>query len=669
MAEINNAWAEIMARIGIEDWPDDSSSEDEDEVVVDDDIEEDESDHGWNDYDSEKEKEDASVDSDDSYNCEDFNLAVKKGSRVRSDQEGDLMSLPELSQNPHFKYARFNGPYFNTRRAKEAASFFTSDTRIWKELAFCLCEGNLDIVLQTALLLNRVESLFLLYQDDEEHNPDDEDESIVEVLPVRGMGTLLKLNTSLTNLQIRAATMDAADAESLSSGLQWNKTLKKIHLCCLLEDDDVVSELAQGLKKNKSIESVVLDGGPDYSDLIRALRGKTNLRELSIRTQDLVYEAHALTGLLRSETTKLDSLHLEGILPQQCELPEYLFEAMKKHQSITSLKLVNLNITCANHNHWLGENRRLGDRNLQNLQDLTLAGCHFGEEGGTFVALVLSRNPMLKKLSIHRIETGLRLRGIRELASALGNHLSLQVLNLRDNGITDANFELLAPVLLAHPTLKDLDLSKNNISQTAVVAKIISNNSVLQKLKVLDNEIDVHNFASIALALGSNSTLKVMALNRTRLTADHGLVSAESGEIQAELETELEIVELELEILKYNSQLEHLNLTDADVESLDSSLEMKRKMIYLCNLNRGGRRILQDRSFSLALWPLVLERADTIGYYEAYDDATVKATNETSQASILFSLLREASTQLFSHCHRRTDPGPRRGRSKRRRSD
>jgi hypothetical protein len=54
------------------------------------------------------------------------------------------------------------------------------------------------------------------------------------------METLLKFNTSLTSLRIRAATMDAADAESLSLGSQWNTTLKRINLTCLLEDDDVV---------------------------------------------------------------------------------------------------------------------------------------------------------------------------------------------------------------------------------------------------------------------------------------------------------------------------------------------------------------------------------------------------------------------------------------------
>jgi hypothetical protein len=362
-----------------------------------------------------------------------------------------------------------------------------------------------------------------------------------------------------------------------------------------------------------------------------------------------------LTGLLRSETTELGSLHLEGLSPQQSETPDCFFEAIKKHQSILSLKLVNLHINCGNRNHWLGE------RNFQNLQDLTMAGCHNGLEGGALVALVSSRNPRLKKLSMHRVEPGLCLHGIRELASALGNHSSPQVLNLRDNGITDANFELLAPALLTHPTLEDLDLSKNNISQTAVVANIVSNNSALQKLNLLDNDMDVQNFASIAVALRSNSTLKVVSLNRTRRTADE--------EMQEEWETELETVELELDILKDNSQLEHLNLTDADVELLDSSMEMKRKMTHLCNLNRGGRKVLQHRSFSLALWPLALERADTIGCHQAYDDVTLEASNETPQASILFSLLRGASTQLFSQCHRRTGPGPRRGRSKRRRSD
>ena len=254
---------------------------------------------------------------------------------------------------------------------------------------------------------------------------------------------------------------------------------------------------------------------------------------------------------------------------------------------------------------------------------------------------------MLKKLSIDRIRTWSQ--GIRQLASSLGNHSSLQVLTARDNGITDADFELLAPALLAHPTLTDLDLSSNEISQPAVVANIISNNSVLQKLSLLDNCIYIHaNFQSIAVALRSNSTLKVMALTGIR-----------------SLDGESEIMGLESEILEENYQLEYLTLTDG--QSLDS-LEMKQKMMYLCNFNRGGRKILQDRSFSLALRPLVLERADTCVYYQAYDNATVKATNELPQVSRLFSRLREASPQLFSHCHRTGSPPPRHGRAKRRRS-
>ena len=630
-----------------DDDDDDNSSSSEDDEVFDD--IEDISDPGWNDYNSEKEKDDddscGSFDSDNSHGI--HHVEVKKGSTVGK-EEGRQLKLSELAQNPHFKYARFECTYYNSRRAKEAASFFTSDTRLWKELAFCLCEGNLDIVLDTAMRLNRVESLCLIYLDDEETDPNDDDESLAEVLPVRGMGTLLKFNTSLTSLRIRASTMDAADAESLSLGLQWNTTLKKISLSCLLEDNDVVSELARGLKMNKSIESVALDGGPDFSDLIRALRGKPNLRELSITSQDLANEAHALTGLLRLETTKLESLHLEGICSHQTEMPLYLAEAIKKHQSITSLKLVNIHSSCACLVVGSGEN------NFQNLQDLNLDGCHVGEQGGAFVALVLSHNPMLKKLSIQRIGTGLQ--GIPQLASALGKHSSLRVFHARDNDITDADFELLAPALLTHRTLEDLDLSRNDISQTAAVANIISNNSVLQKLRLLDNAIDIQNVKSIAVALQSNSTLKVVALTSKRTTDVD----------DSEREAVSEIMGIELEILKDNSQLEYLTL--ADGEYLDSLSEMKRKMRHECNFNRGGRKILQDRSFSLALWPLVLERADTNVYYQAYDDATVKATNETPQASILFSLLREASTQIFSQCHRTTGPAPQHGRRKRRRT-
>jgi Ran GTPase-activating protein (RanGAP) involved in mRNA processing and transport len=360
-----------------------------------------------------------------------------------------------------------------------------------------------------------------------------------------------------------------------------------------------------------------------------------------IRTQDLANEAHALTGLLRLKTTKLESLHLEGICPHQTEMPEYLAEAIKKHQSITSLKLVNLHSNCTIN---VILRLKLDQNNLKNLQDLTLDGCSVGEVGDELVAFALSGNPLLKKLTIQRIGTGFQ--SMQLFASALRNHSSLQVLNARDNDIDDTSFEMLAPALLTHPTLEELDLSRNHISLPAAVANIISNNSVLQKLSLLDNAIEIENVKSIAVALQSNSTLKVVALTSQR-TAE--FVESEMGAL-------LEIMGIELEILKENSQLEYLTLADGEYQ--DSLSDMKQKMIHQCNFNRGGRKILQDRSFSLSLWPLVLERADTIAYYQAYDDATVKATNEDYQASILFSLLREASTQLFSQCHRTTGPAP-----------
>jgi hypothetical protein len=100
-----------------------------------------------------------------------------------------------------------------------------------------------------------------------------------------------------------------------------------------------------------------------------------------------------------------------------------------------------------------------------------------------------------------------------------------------------------------------------------------------------------------------------------------------------------------LDTLKENCHLECFALCAQDAGSSE-------EILHMLNYNRGGRHILQDLNFPLPLWPMVLERADTIMYYRGGEESVgdnriILADSERPQLSVLYSLLR-GSPSLFS---------------------
>jgi hypothetical protein len=82
--------------------------------------------------------------------------------------------------------------------------------------------------------------------------------------------------------------------------------------------------------------------------------------------------------------------------------------------------------------------------------------------------------------------------------------------------------------------------------------------------------------------------------------------------------------------------------------------------------NRGGRKILHDCSFPLALWPLVLHRAIQVYiYYDKEDNnREVNLKCESPQLSVLYSLLRDNQCSFLGFTLGRRVRHHRRGGSK-----
>ena len=104
--------------------------------------------------------------------------------------------------------------------------------------------------------------------------------------------------------------------------------------------------------------------------------------------------------------------------------------------------------------------------------------------------------------------------GLKKFAAGLAANTSIEVLDLSNNEISDYGAEKLAAALETNRTVKTLILSHNGIGFIAAKAfgKLLrpGGNDALRELRLNDNGIDSDGTTSLAEALATNSSLKVL---------------------------------------------------------------------------------------------------------------------------------------------------------------
>jgi hypothetical protein len=128
--------------------------------------------------------------------------------------------------------------------------------------------------------------------------------------------------------------------------------------------------------------------------------------------------------------------------------------------------------------------------------------------------------------------------GLKKFAAGLAANTSIEVLDLSNNEISDYGAEKLAAALETNRTVKTLILSQNQIGFIAAKAfgKALrpGGNDALRELRLNDNGIDSDGTTSLAEALATNSSLKVLRYEsgdmfdpiyeRRRILGETGLV-------------------------------------------------------------------------------------------------------------------------------------------------
>ena len=175
-----------------------------------------------------------------------------------------------------------------------------------------------------------------------------------------------------------------------------------------------------------------------------------------------------------------------------------------------------------------------------NTQLISLILRNIIKHGMISIAEAIQVNTTLKNLDISG--NNISDAGAAAISDSLTSNSSLAKLNISSNNITSEGAKKIAQAIQVNTILKKLDISSNNISDAGVAAisDSLKRNSSLAKLNMSRNNIISEGAKKIAQAIQVNTTLKKLDLSFNKIT-DDGTTFISNG-------------------LKYNNSLQKLNM-------------------------------------------------------------------------------------------------------------
>ena len=364
--------------------------------------------------------------------------------------------------------------------------------------------------------------------------------------PNQSLSTLclaLRVNTSLTSLDLSWNSIRNRGASSLSEALRVNTSLTSLDLSENSIGVEGASSLSEALRVNTSLISLDLSknsiGDEGASSLSKALRVNTSLTSLDLRYNYIRDEgASCLSEALRVNTS-LTSLHLShnsiGVKGGRS-----LSEALRVNTSLTSLDLsensigvegasslsealrVNTSLTSLDLRY-----NSIGDEGASSLSEalrvntsltfLDLSHNSIGYEGGRSLSEALRVNTSLT--SLHLSHNSIGVKGGRSLSEALRVNTSLTSLDLSENSIGVEGASSLSEALRVNTSLTSLDLRYNYIRDegASCLSEALRVNTSLTSLHLSHNSIGVKGGRSLSEALRVNTSLILWICLRTPL--------------------------------------------------------------------------------------------------------------------------------------------------------
>ena len=446
----------------------------------------------------------------------------------------------------------------------------------------------------------------------------------------------LKVNTSLSSLDLAENSIDNEGANSLAQALRVNISLSSLDLAENSIDNEGANSLAQALRVNTSLSSLDLSrnsiGNEGANSLAQALRVNTSLSSLDLAENSIGYEgANSLAQALRVNTS-LSSLDL-AYNSSGNEGANSLAEALRVNTSLSSLdlsrnsigneganslaqalrvntSLSSLGLACNSSGNEGANSLAEALRVNTSLSSLDLAWNSIGNEGANSLAQALTVNTSLSSVVLCRNTSGNE--GANSLAEALRVNTSLSSLDLAWNSIGNEGANSIAQALTVNTSLSSLVLCRNTSGNEGAnsLAEALRVNTSLSSLDLAENSIGNEGANSLAQALTVNTSLSSLVL-RWNTSGNEGANSlAEALRVNTSLSS-LDLAENSIgyeganslaQALRVNTSLSSLKLAWNSIgnEGANSLAQALRVNTSLSSLDLGRNSIGNEGANSLA---------------------------------------------------------------------
>ncbi|CAL8390640.1 unnamed protein product [Boreogadus saida] len=388
-----------------------------------------------------------------------------------------------------------------------------NDRSLVKEIEQYLTSGSLS---GESLSLAQLSALaFILLTSEEELDVFDlkkysaSEEGLLRLLPV--------VKASKTSL-LNGCHLSERCCEALASVLSSSSSLRELELSSNNLQDSGVKLLSAGLgSPHCTLETLRLNGchlsERCCEALASVLSSSSSLRELELSSNDLQDSGvKLLSAGPGSPHCTLETLRLNG-----CHLSERCCEALASVlSSSSSLRELELSSNDLQDSGVKLLSAGLGSPHCT-LETLRLNGCHLSERCCEALASVLSSDvSSLRELELS--SNNLQDSGVKLLSAGLGSpHCTLETLRLNGCHLSERCCEALASVLSSSSSLRELDLSTNDLQDSGVKllsAGLGSPHCTLETLSLSGCLVTQEGCASLASALSSNpSHLRVLDLS------------------------------------------------------------------------------------------------------------------------------------------------------------
>ena len=321
----------------------------------------------------------------------------------------------------------------------------------------------------------------------------------------------LKVNTSLSSLDLKGNPIGNEGANSLAQALRVNTSLSSLDLSRNFIGNKEANSLAQALRVNTSLSSLKLSGNSigneGANSLAQALTVNTSLSSLDLSMNSIGYGGANSLAQALTVNTSLSSLDLSRNSIGY-EGANSLAQALRVNTSLSSLKLWTNTIGNEEANS-LAQALSVNT----SLSSLVLSWNSIGNEGANSLAQALRVNTSLSSLDLARNSIGYE--GANSLAQALRVNTSLSSLDLDGNRIGNEGANSLAQALTVNTSLSSLDFSSNSIGNEGEnsLAQALRVNSSLSSLDLSRNSIGYEGANSLAQALSGNTSLSSLVLS------------------------------------------------------------------------------------------------------------------------------------------------------------